>query len=256
MDSLPQELIVEIINHLPQRDNISFRYCSLVARSWRCISQKRLFEFVKPRPKKLRQLLDGISQNDGVLLRQVRSLTCSREKLWAIGPTYDTFCGHFNSLRRLENFTLCETCLMSSHRGVKRFSAFKHTLSKITLKGCSVSKSMLVNLINYFPKLEYLDLMQISCVRLLKKTPPIFRLPLKRLYIGEGDTNMLELLDELWKLGLCTDEVVFPPFLPERSSRAFGNRVVDTFGTSAKCLSLPTNPEGVNQSYYCGGEPW
>ena len=43
MDSLAQELIDEIIKHVPRRDLIA---CSLVARRWRCRSQQRHFEFV------------------------------------------------------------------------------------------------------------------------------------------------------------------------------------------------------------------
>ena len=246
MDSLPQELIDEIINHLPPRDNKSFRYCSLVARSWRYTSQKRLVEFIEARAGWLRQLLDDISQSSGVLLQQVRSLTCSREKLWAVGPTYDALSNHFRSLNKLENFTLRKTYLRSVSLDVELFAAFKLALSTITLELCTVSISALVVLINYFPKLECLCLRGLSCDELDEEAPPIFRPLLGRLYISEGYRNVPDLLDELWNLGLRVDEVAFEPvFVSGTQWTTFANRVVRTFGTSAKRLRLPKALEGM-----------
>ena len=61
--NLPQELLEEILSHLPLEDEQgkqSLQKCSLVAKSWVNPSQRRLFETVEIQDKTLNLWLDDI----------------------------------------------------------------------------------------------------------------------------------------------------------------------------------------------------
>ncbi|KAF8531627.1 hypothetical protein JB92DRAFT_3138741 [Gautieria morchelliformis] len=73
MNSLPLELIEEIISHVDEKDDISHFHllaCSLVCRFWLPSSQRRLFHHInlKRRPVQLEKLCAQIQRLDQVLL--------------------------------------------------------------------------------------------------------------------------------------------------------------------------------------------
>ena len=75
--NLPQELLEEILSHLPLEDEQgkqSLQKHSLVAKSWVNPTQRRLFETVELQDKTLNLWLANIPSTNEELLRHVRSL--------------------------------------------------------------------------------------------------------------------------------------------------------------------------------------
>lgn len=151
MNSLPQELFREILSYLLLDDKKSLRNCSLVVKSWVNISQEFLFKSIETGSGQLKSWLDriSISQRKVVLLGYVRRLTFEREEL---GQMDETLRDHFRFLK-LKHLTMLSTYVTRMRPDMEVFSAFKGTLLSITISECYASKSGLIPLINYFPKL-------------------------------------------------------------------------------------------------------
>ena len=208
----------------------------MVATLWVYASQKRLFESVITLPGDLRTWLDRVSQENGALLGHVRHLTCRKEclyTLWPIEPTHNSLRDQLRSLRQLRHFDLSLTTFILSLRELELFSAFKLTLTHITLSYCHISNSILVALINYFPKLDCLCLKGISCLDSHDQASLLPRRPLKKLRIDEGLGNFPDLLEELSKVHF--DEVALETAFLRHS---FADRVVRAFGAGIKCLRM------------------
>lgn len=117
------------------------------------------------------------------------------------------------------------------------FSAFQHTVSRLTLSKCRATISALTTIINYFPNLNRLDF---NCVfRSVDNEPPS---PLSRpvlgqlsVYGGYGDLGV-SLLDQLSELGLAFDEIIFDERM-HVSVRTL-QHVVTAVGRSTKRLRL------------------
>ncbi|KAF9647920.1 hypothetical protein BDM02DRAFT_3116226 [Thelephora ganbajun] len=74
---LPQELLDEVLNHLPlddKYDELPLRNCSLVAKSWVQPGRRRLFETHEIREKIYRSWLDNIPPTGDGLLQHVHLL--------------------------------------------------------------------------------------------------------------------------------------------------------------------------------------
>ena len=256
MDSLPQELIDEIIGFLPLDRNL-LSNCSLVAEPWRDISQKRLFRSIKTGPRNLRWWLDDISRKNIKLLGYVRELTCFMEELFTmqqIEPAHDTLQGHSPLLPQLKHFTLWYTDVQSLS-WTRLISDFKYSLFTITLFHCTVSNVALVALINYFPNLKSLYLEDLSYTNSHESTSLSSRTFLEKLYVRDYIGSSLDLLKELSELGLCSEEVALSvSALPDNPSTTFVNRVVRAFGASVKFLRLPQMSNSMsNPSYFYSG---
>ena len=241
--ALPQELLDEIVSFLHQDDKESLRNCSLVARSWVYASQKGLFEYVKTHTRELGSWLHGVSQKNPEILRHVLHLNCENEDfglVWPNGSARDTIRGCLGSLRRLRRFDWYSTEIILSPQEIELFSAFKHTLSYIGLWYCSISRNMLVHLINYFPNLGCLRLeLPIYMNSDDEETTLSSQIPLKKLYIDEVPGSFLRVLEELSRLGLCFNDITLYPVALNLLSTVFANFIVRTFGTRAQCLRLP-----------------
>ena len=239
MDLLPQELLDEIIGHIPLHDKQSLRNCSLVAKSWMYPSRRSLFEAVIVVPQaKFWSWIKCISPNNAELLQNVRTLHCLIE----ISPCVRT--GHifflrnyFPSLPLLRHLFLFSGNLQSvTQIGVPL--AFQHTLKYLSLRGCRTTIATLVTLINYFPNLDHLELHNLFQESGRQPTPPLSR-ALQKLSVSEPDTrDDLGILDQLLGLQPQFDEVVieinsfFAPLLPQR--------VIDGVGASVKRLEIDT----------------
>ena len=243
MDSLPQELIDEIIGQLPLSDKRSLANCALVARSWRYASERSLFESVEIPAGRLLPSLREISKLNGELLQHVRRLTSHHEHLWTSSPIgergYEALCDDFRSLSQLRHLTLCYVSFIQPFPGTGLFSAFKPPLTSITLSNCSILGGLLVALINYFPNLQYLGLRGVHCICLPERAHLISRLLLKKLTVDERVLGVIDLLEELWKLGLHFDEVDFGTTDLGNAWIGAATRVMRTFGVSAERLNLP-----------------
>ena len=251
MNSLPQEIFYQITSYLSLDDKKSLRNCSLVARSWRRASQRRLFESVKiPLGNLGSWLRGGVFGFSGY----TRQLTCYKEKGATPWPTEESL-GKRSDFK-LEHLTLCSAYVLSLDR-INLFSVFKQSLSGITLSKCDVKKSVLVSLIEYFPRLERLCLEELLCGDPYEETHvSLSRDPLKKLRINKGPGGSLELLQELTKLGLRSDEVALGPSFPSHAQAALTNCLIHAFGASAKCLRLLRIPSGTcGPSYPCCRDP-
>ena len=245
MDLLPQELIDEIINCLPSYDKESLKNCSLVSGSWKNTSQKRLFESVITRPRKLRSWLDGVSRDNGALFKHVHRLSCTDELFYATCPKeLENGTLHLRDylpfLCQLRHFGWCRSYIHSSPQVVELFSAFQNTLSRIDLSYCRVSTNLLVTLIKYFPNLEHLSLNNLSYFASHEQTSPFSRPSLKKLYVSEGTRGFLNVLGDLSELGLRFNEIALGPSISSSYPwTTLANCVVRAFGTSAERLRLP-----------------
>ena len=239
MNSLPQEIFYQIISYLSLDDKESLRNCSLVARSWRRASQRRLFESAKIPLGNLGSWLRGSVYG---LSRYTRQLTCYKEKVVTPWPTEESL-GILSEFQ-LEHLTLCSAIVLFPLQ-IDSFSVFKQSLSSMTLSGCDVKKSVLVSLIEYFPKLERLCLEELFCSSRYEENPlSLSRDPLKKLRINKGPGESLELLQELSEMGLRSDEVALGPSFPSHVQAAFTDCLIHAFGASAKCLRLLCIPSG------------
>lgn len=244
---LPLELLDEIIDQLP----VLYlpHPCSLVARSWTRLCQKRMFKVVNIHPGNLEKWLDTISPANHELLGYVRVL-CYAE-YWAyqmkmIGPAYITLREYLPSFRQLRYFSLSSPYISASPQELDLFSAFQNTLSDISLSSCTVAESTFVILINYFPNLIRLHLRHIGYSKGAEPIPPPSRLHFKKLCVAEWPEDSLDLIDELSNLGLRFEEVVISEsVIPGPTWSEFANRVVHAFGANAKCLRLLDTPRGV-----------
>lgn len=128
-----------------------------------------------------------------------------------IGVPQASFRNFSHYLTRLEHFRL--TCTLGiplppCESGL--FSAFKDTLSRITLCYCLVSEKDILGFIDYFPNLEHLSLFYPSHTidtRGLSSSSPR---QLRKLLISPGFDTPPNFLPRLSKLGLSVDKVVIP----------------------------------------------
>ena len=245
---LPNELLDEIFSNLPSDNERSLRNCSLVSKSWLDPSRRRLFESVYLKTTKLRFWRDSVPASNDGLLQHVRTLTyiadnrCVRT---GFPPEYHVTVlqDYFPRLHQLRHLFLGSMYLPSTiSRKIKIFSAFRHTLSQLTLGSCNVAISALITIINYFPNLDRLDLHRLYEVD-GEPAPPLTHPLLGQLRVArlrEGRLG-LGLVDQLSELGLAFGEIVFTEriFVHARTLE----RVVNSVGTSIKRLRLLSSLE-------------
>ena len=193
-------------------------------------------------------LLSDISEKNAQLLGHILHLECmvvlsnhSYLPVWPIGPaSHKSLRVLFGSLCRLEDFKWASTEFLSSAQEIEVFSAFKPTLSSITLNYCGISASVLVTLVNYFPNLECLELAEVFSLDDSHEEPLYFsRPPLKQLHIKEGHKRLGPVLNELSQLDFLVENMTIHPSFPLQSSVTFINRAVRAFGANATYLKVP-----------------
>jgi len=243
--NLPQELLDEILSYLPPgdgQDKQLLQNCSLVAKSWVNPSRRQLFKTVKIRERDLQSRLDSVPPANNGLLHHVCSLSYVAEiRAWRSilppGHPIDVLRDYLPFFQRLQHLSLSSVHLPSdiSHQ-VEVFSAFQHTLSRLSLDHCSVTINALVAFINYFSSLDCLDL-----IHPLYNTDGVPAVPLSRpliskLHISNYFKDDFDPLDQLWGLGLSFDEIVVYYTSWLHSSTL--SRIVDALGVNAKYLRL------------------
>ena len=207
---LPQELIDEIFSYLPPSDPQTIRNLSLVAKSWVHCSQKRLFHTVSISQSTYNSWVDSISPANLELLHHVRSLTYTIDPTaWVPGYRIDSLGDYLPSFRNLESLVLSSMDLPPAiTQQVENFSAFRHTLSSLSLWSCYVSSGALITLVNYFPNLTDLQLRAPKHKTDYMPFPPLSR-PLRgRLSVQTFRRHDLPVLDRLSDLPPDLDELV------------------------------------------------
>ena len=220
MSFIPQELIDEIIGHVlscncDEQNQQSLRNCSLVAKSWTHPSRRRLFAIVEIRKTTFQSWLDTITPANTEVLRHVRSLSyittaapgsCHREPEHRVDVLRD----YLPSFHRLQHLSLSSMHIPSSDisQQIEIFSAFRHSLSRLSLQYCTVTINALVALINFFPGLDRLDLCYITHEADGESAPPLCRSLIQKLHIPQFHEDSLDILDQLSELGLVFEELI------------------------------------------------
>ena len=239
MKDLPQEVLDEIISHLPSGDLHSLQYCSLVAKSWIYPSRRRLFEFIPPlQEATLWSWLNYVSPKNVELLQHVRAIS-----VVIADPLPDQRSGAptdfphngsslFPCLKRLVLYS--GTSPSVARLGVSLAS--QRTLVYLALYRCRLTISTLATLINHFPNLVHLQLLSLYHD---VDDDPISALsrPLQNLSANEADycdePSVLDQLLELKPQCVGVTISVFPYLAPSLTQR-----IIDGVEETVKCLNL------------------
>jgi len=91
---------------------------------------------------------------------------------------------------------------------IERFSAFRHTLTRLSLDRCVVTSSAFTTVINYFPGLNNLDLGRLFYQEDAKPAPPLTHLVIGKLCNTKFSEGGMCFFNRLSKLGLVFDEII------------------------------------------------
>ena len=240
--NFPQELVDEILSHLPshdEQDQRSLRNCSLVAKSWINPSRRRLFETVLIRKRDRQSWLDKISPSNTELLRHVRSFCLAGSDPWEQDPSskcdIEDLYVYFPSFRRLHTIDLCEIHISSNFpERIGMFSPCQQVLSSLILAAVSLPWRSFIALIDYFPNLRSLEL---SCLSFEDNniTPPPLSRPLRgSLWFYLSEEEHLIVLSN-WFIGL---ELEYEELVIDVGyvSGMYSRRIVATCGKTLKRL--------------------
>ncbi|KAF9648089.1 hypothetical protein BDM02DRAFT_3269711 [Thelephora ganbajun] len=155
---LPEELLDEIFGRLPPNDRRSLQNCSLVSKSWLQPGRRLLFAHVVVKSATYRSWLDNISPTNTGLLCHARSLTY----IFGDGCGISLLRDYLPSFFQLQQLAFSVTDIESTicdH--LEWFSAFRHTLSSLSLSQVSITWSAFIVLVGYFPNLRDLHIFKI-----------------------------------------------------------------------------------------------
>ncbi|KAF9643053.1 hypothetical protein BDM02DRAFT_1758401 [Thelephora ganbajun] len=201
---LPEELTDKIIGHLPQDDRRSLQNCSLVSKLWLQPSWRLLFAHITIELTTYQSWLDNISPTNTGLLRHARSLT------YIVGgdscgvPLLRDYLPSFFQLQQLAfSFTNIKPTIC---KHLEWFSAFQHTLLSLSLTQVSITWSVFVTLIGYFPNLRGLGIFETSLRVDDQPVPPLPRALRGRLSVSFKDVTRFP-VDQLIGLKLEYEEL-------------------------------------------------
>ena len=246
MQDLPHEILDEILGHLPPADTRTFRNCSLVAKSWTRPSRRLLFRLIDTlKEPTLWSWLEDVSPRNVELLQHVHSLSVRVENSLHRSSVAPTGFPHdrsplFPCLRRLSLHSGSPASI--AKLGVSLAS--QRTLEFLCLSSCHVTISTLATLINHFPNLVHLKLLDLVHPKPLNPyhdvdnelTPPLSR-PLRQLTVNEpGTCDEPGILDQLLGLQPQCEEVTISvsPFV----AQSLTQRIINGIEATIKRLDL------------------
>ena len=157
MDSLPQEIIDEIIDNLPPS---SLRSSSLVAKRWRTRSQQRtLCNIDFPDEFKVNQWYTDTHNDPGGIASYVQSAEFKRVDKWQDPTLLGRVLKNFDSLTTLR---ICKTII--SDEILERIShgKFVQGITTLGLYSLQCSLSTLMSIILAFPNVQNLDISHLT----------------------------------------------------------------------------------------------
>jgi len=218
--TLPPEVLDKILEDIPTDRNgqPTLIACALVATWWTAPSQRRLFSSVEIDGKNYPQWTSGValSVSKTHLLQHVRSLRHYR--ILDNGLTYSTQDipkepgQYFSALHNIHSLELVNIRIMHLSKELETcFSAFRETLTNLTLDLFATSFSAFVSLIDYFPNITALQLGALGLEPDEGLVPSLSR-PLRgRIRIRPPHPNCLEFIDRLAELNREYEELVIDP---------------------------------------------
>lgn len=176
MDSLPQEIVDEIINNLPRS---SLHFSSLVARRWRKRSQQRALYSIHFYTESKAESCHAYSQsNTAGISSYVRSAGFSQIDKWEDHTLFTRVLKNFNSLTALGLYEMETSDEMPEH--ISRGELCRR-ITALCLHGLRCSLSTLISIILTFPTLRDLTIADLEIIpREMPSAYPIF-LPRRRL---------------------------------------------------------------------------
>ena len=216
--TFPPEILEEILEHIPAdfEGNPTLIACALVATWWTGPSQRRLFSSVLIREDKYRRWMNGVvlSGSKTRLLRYVRSLWhCRGVYVGAKYPMRDLpqdSGKYFSALSNLRTLTLYNIAIghISEEGFHTCFSAFRETLTYLSLETFATSFSAFVTLVDNFPNLRTLQLRALDLEPDGEPVPSLSR-PLRGgFHVYSIEPDCLAFLNQFARLDLEYDELV------------------------------------------------
>ena len=163
--NLPQELIDEILSHLPWDDRQSLGSCSLVSKSWLDSSRRLLFPDITIGFGRYQSFRNAIPPTNIDLLRHVHSLKYfERPGMLSLYPHLACAIQEYlPSLSRLQALALSNITIEPTIPDrLDIFSAFRRTLSSLSFSEVTITWNALASLIGYFPDLVDLEISLVS----------------------------------------------------------------------------------------------
>ena len=219
--TLPPEILDKILEHLPadRQGRQTLIACALVATWWMEPSRRRLFSSVEIHESNYKLWMNGVvsSGSKAHLLKYVRSL--SHSSVPNITITYGMrdlardSGGYLSGLHNLQSLTMSVIRVEYISGGLfyTCFSAFRDTLTLLSLIHFTTSLGAFVALVNYFPNIKTLELFWPMLEPDEGPVPSLSR-PLRgRLFLLNVIPNSLEFFNQFAKLDLEYDELAIDP---------------------------------------------
>ena len=206
--TLPLEILDTILEHIPidEKGKQALVVCALVATWWTGPSQRRLFSSVVIHDGNYQRWMDGVASSGSKshLLKYVRSM-------WYRCPTLVAETSYWmQNLHNVHSFDLFGIKIgnISEREYQTCFSAFRETLTNLTLDDFDTSFSAFVTLVDYFPNITTLQLHSFEVKPDEGPVPPLSRPFRGRLCIHCFEDDYVEFFDRLAKLDPQYEELV------------------------------------------------
>ena len=213
---LPPEILDKVLENIPSDEGgqPTLIACALVATWWTGPSQRRLFSSVEIYEGNYQRWMDGVvlPRPKAHLLGYVRSLchfhgTELRDLAQESGE-------YLSALRNVHSLMLVNTWVkyVSEDNFRTCFSAFRETLTHLSLENFPTSFNTFVALVDYFPNITSLQLCSLQLEPDEGSVPSLSR-PLRgKICLREVEAGHLEVFNRFAKLDLEYEEMVIDSF--------------------------------------------
>ena len=212
--TLPPEILDKILDHVPtnKEGRRTLTSSALVATWWTGPSQRRLFSSVEIYGNNYDRWMNGVvlSGSKTHLLKYVRSLWHFCGLYYRMRELLVDSGDYFSALRNLHSLAFCNIWLehLSEEESRICFSAFRETLTDLTLMTFGATFSGFVALVNYFPNITTLRLDSFVLEPDESPVPPLSR-PLRgKLCVFDVQPGDLEFFNRFFQLSLEYEELV------------------------------------------------
>ena len=240
---LPPETVDKILGHVPVDEDWrrTLMACSLVATCWTRPSQRHLFRWVDVHDGNYEWWMSGVafSGPGAHLLGYVRSLRHHRG--WGTGiqgPAQD-FGENLSGLRNLHSLTLSNIEVEHISDGELHtcFSAFRETLTSLSLDTFAMSFRAFVTLVDYFPNITTLRLHSFGLEPNGEPAQSLSR-PLRGKVRVRVQADFPEFINRFTKLDLEYDELVIHGYLPASARMEMVGSALQISPSTVKLLRL------------------